>query len=97
MRAQLRLYDVKPGEMAAFLNAFESYVVPVRRQFGFRVLATWRAEDDMSFGWLVAYEGEGAFEEANDRYYESPERAGIPDDPAQYLSAVSTRMVEAAL
>lgn len=94
MRAQLRRYKVKPGEMSAFLSAWEHGVVPVRELYGFSVLAAWRSEDDAEFGWLVGYRGEGHFEAAEKAYYDSPERAAMPDDPVQYLDGVETLMVD---
>lgn len=93
MRAQLRLYKVKPGEMAAFLAAWENHAVPVRQLYGFRVLAAWRSEDESSFGWLVTHDGAGDFETAEQAYYSSPERAAMADDPAVYLESVATQMV----
>ena len=95
MRAQLRLYKVKPGQMERFLSAWEHGAVPVREVFGFKVLAAWRSEDDAEFGWVVGYEGDGQFEAAEKAYYDSAERAAIQDDPAQYLDGVETKMVEA--
>ena len=94
MRAQLRRYQVKPGQMEAFVSAWEHGVVPVRELFGFTVLAAWRSEDDAEFGWLVAYRGEGHFETAEQAYYDSAERASMPDDPLQYLDKVETLMVD---
>lgn len=94
MRAQLRRYQVKPGEMPAFLSAWREGAVPVRALYGFTVLASWRSDDDREFGWLVAYTGDGAFEDAEKAYYASSERAAMADDPAQYLDHVDTLMVE---
>lgn len=93
VRAQFRQYQVKPGQMEAFLAAWEHHALPVRQLYGFRVLAAWRSEDDAEFGWLVAYEGPGDFESAESAYYSSPERAAMPDDPGRYLDGVHTRMV----
>lgn len=94
MRAQLRRYQVKPGQMDAFLSAWRDHAVPVRTQYGFEVLASWRSEDDSQFGWLVAYTGEGVFEDAEKAYYGSAERAAMADDPANYLDKVETLMVD---
>lgn len=94
MRAQLRRYQVKPGQMTDFLEAWETGVVPVRELFGFTVLAAWRSEDEAEFGWVVGYRGDGQFETAEKAYYASPERAAMPVDPAQFLDKVETWMVE---
>ncbi|MDQ1439090.1 MAG: hypothetical protein QOK43_2719 [Acidimicrobiaceae bacterium] len=92
MLAQLRRYQVKPGQMAAFLAAWRNGAAPVRGQFGFRVLAAWQSDDEAEFGWLIAYEGDGDFESAERAYYASPERAAMVD-PVQYLDKVETWMV----
>jgi hypothetical protein len=94
MRAQLRRYQVKPGQMTAFIESWETGVVPVRELFGFKVLAAWRSDDDAEFGWLVGYAGDGHFEAAEKAYYASPERAGMPVEPLQFLDKVDTWMVE---
>lgn len=94
MRAQLRRYQVKPGQMDAFVEAWRHNAVPVRALYGFEVLASWRSEGGAEFGWLVAYTGEGSFEDAEKAYYSSPERAAMADDPARYLDNVETLMVE---
>lgn len=93
-RAQLRRYQVKPGQMEAFINAWRHNAVPVRALYGFEVLASWASEDEAEFGWVVSYTGEGAFEDAEKAYYASPERAAMSEDPASYLDKVETRMIE---
>jgi len=93
VRAQLRLYKVKPGQMEALVVAWRDHAVPVRQLYGFRVLAAWRSKDDAEFGWLVAYEGDGSFEDAEKAYYASPERAAMAQDPAAHLDAATTSMV----
>ncbi|HEV7887217.1 MAG TPA: NIPSNAP family protein [Acidimicrobiales bacterium] len=93
MRGQLRRYKIKPGQMEQFISAWRNGAVPVREQYGFAVLASWRLDDDAEFGWLVGYQGDGEFESAEKAYYSSPERAAITDDPAQYLDGAETWMV----
>lgn len=94
MRAQLRRYQVKPGEMEQFVEVWKQGVVPARERYGFRVVAAWRSDDDAEFGWLVAYDGDDSFEAAERAYYESPERAAMPVDPLAFLDHVDTRMVD---
>jgi NIPSNAP len=93
MRAQVRQYQVKPGQMDDFVELWEHGIVPVRELYGFTVLAAWRSDDDAEFGWVVGHPGAGSFETAEKAYYDSPERAAL-DDPMQYLAHVETRMVE---
>lgn len=93
MRAQLRRYQVKPGHMEDFVDLFEHHLLPVRELYGFTLLVAWRSEDDAEFGWVAGYRGDGHFESADKAYYDSPERAALPD-PMQHLDDVDTRMVE---
>lgn len=80
--------------MDQFISAWRDNAVRVRGLYGFRVLASWRSEDDAEFGWIISHEGDGSFEDAEKAYYSSPERAAMPDDPAHYLDKVETWMVE---
>ncbi|WP_369140430.1 hypothetical protein [Modestobacter versicolor] len=72
---QLRRYVLEPGRMADFLAWFPS-VVPVREQFGFRVLFALTEHEHNSFTWAVAHDGdEAAFLAAEEACNASPERA----------------------
>lgn len=37
------------------------------------------------FVWVISYEGDETFEEANERYWDSPERKELGLDPKEYL------------
>ena len=72
---QLRRYVLEPGRMADFLAWFPS-VVPVREQFGFRVLFALAEHEHNTFTWAVAHDGDEAdFLEVEAEYNASPERA----------------------
>ena len=72
---QLRRYEIAPGRMADFLEWFPT-ILPVREQFGFRVLFALASEEFSTFTWAVAHDGdEAAFLEVEQRYTASPERA----------------------
>jgi hypothetical protein len=72
---QLRRYRLEPGRLPEFLAWFPT-VVPVREQFGFRVLAAFADHDLETFTWAVAHDGDEAeFLAAVERYEASPERA----------------------
>ena len=43
---------------------------------------------------LIWYEGEETFEEANQRYWASPEREAMGLDPSEYLVDRDVRVVE---
>ena len=72
---QLRRYVVEPGRMADLVAWFPS-IVPVREQFGFRVLEAWVDEANDAFVWSVELDGDEArFTEVEATYNASPERA----------------------
>ena len=74
---QLRRYVVEPGRMDDFLAWFPA-LVPVREQYGFRVLFALAEQEHETFTWAVAHEGdEAAFLAAQKTYQDSPERAQV--------------------
>ena len=72
---QLRRYLIEPGRMADFLAWFPT-IVPVREQYGFRVLFALADREHDTFTWAVALDGdEAAFREVEATYSGSAERA----------------------
>ena len=72
---QLRRYVLEPGRMDDFLAWFPA-LIPVREQYGFRVLFALADREQETFTWAVAHEGDpAAFEDAEAAYNSSPERA----------------------
>jgi hypothetical protein len=74
---QLRRYWFEPGHLADFVAWFPA-LVPVREQYGFRVLFALGDPEGETFTWAVEHEGDAAaFEDAEAAYNESPERAAV--------------------
>ncbi len=72
---QLRRYAIESGRMADFTDWFPR-IVPVREQFGFRVLHAWADEENSAFVWAVELDGDAdRFREVEATYNASPERA----------------------
>ena len=72
---QLRRYRVEPGRMSDFLAWFPT-VLPVREQFGFRIVFAYADHALATFTWAVAHDGDEAeFLAALERYDASPEKA----------------------
>jgi hypothetical protein len=92
MEYRLRIYEVKPGEMSAWIDEWSGLVRPLRESFGFRVLGAWASEEANTFVWLLSYDGPGGYDAADAAYYASPERAALDPDPARHLDA--TRQLE---
>ncbi len=83
--AQLRIYTIAPGHIEEFLSAWTRGVVPLRRQFGFSIEA-WTVAAEDTFVWILTYHGEGSIEDADRRYYASPERKRLTPDPATWVT-----------
>ncbi len=81
---KLRDYRIQPESFERFVEAWRAGVLPLRRKFGFRVLA-WALPEESRFVWLLGHAGPGSFAEADRAYYESPERAAVDPDPAQWV------------
>jgi hypothetical protein len=88
---ELRMYTAKPGTLDAFAAEWSERVVPLRRQFGFEILAAWTVPEHNQFVWIVGYDGPGTFDARAESYYGSAERAAWPADPARHLDVVDTR------
>jgi hypothetical protein len=92
MEYRLRIYGVKQGQMAAWIDEWSRLIRPLREQLGFRVLGAWASEESSTFVWLLGYDGPDGYETADAAYYSSPERAAVDPDPARHL--VSTQQLE---
>jgi len=93
MDAQLRIYTVKPGQLAAWLEEWRSQVASLRERFGFRVLGPWIDEATSTFVWLLEYDGDDGFAAADERYYTSEQRRALDPDPARHLASIETRLL----
>jgi hypothetical protein len=89
---QLRRYEIKPGEMDAFLTAVRA-AFPVREQYGFTVQFALVDEERNQFIWAVSHDGDFATAEA--AYYDSPERAALPVNPGDFIDVAHVGMVTA--
>jgi len=77
MTVQLRRYVMEPGRLADFLAWFPT-LVPVREQYGFRLLFALADTEHETFTWAVAHDGDEAdFLEEEATYNASPERARV--------------------
>ena len=92
MEYRLRIYEVKQGEMAAWIDEWSRLIRPLRESLGFRVLGAWASQEDNTFVWLLGYDGRDGYEAADAAYYASPDRAALDPDPARHLAA--TRQLE---
>ncbi len=94
---QIRTYSVRKGRLDEWVQAWRNLVVPLRREFGFEVHGSWIDREHDAHIWIVSYEGDQSFEEANAAYWASPQRKQLGVDPAEFLVAEDIRTVEQVL
>jgi hypothetical protein len=87
---QLRRYEIKPGELDAFVEWWQG-ILPVREQYGFSVRFAFVDEAASEFVWGVSHEGD--FEEAERVYNASPERAAVLARVGDRVAATHVSMV----
>lgn len=92
MEYQLRIYEVKDGQMEAFLGVFPA-VVEARRAVGFEVLGAWTIPEKNQFIWIVG--AEHGIEATAERYYASEQRRAIEPEPAKLLETIDNRTMVA--
>ena len=90
---QLRDYEIAEGHLDDFVEAWMRGVLPLRRTADFEIMA-WTVPGESRFVWLLGYDGPGSFAAADDAYYDSPERAELDPDPAQWIVEDRKLMLE---
>ena len=85
---ELRRYRIEPGRMSDFAAEWRARVAPLRKEFGFTVVAGWAIPERDEFIWILGHDDEQTYFEANRRYYDSDERRRIDPDPARFVVEV---------
>lgn len=88
---QLRVYTIAEGALDQFIEEWRAQVVPLRRKFGFEVVAAGADSETNTFAWLVAFDGDFAARDAE--YYASPEREAMDPDPARHVVQSDKRLL----
>jgi hypothetical protein len=83
LRYQHREYLVERGRLDDFVGEWREHVLPLRLALHCGLLGPWLDREASRFVWIVGYDGD--LEEANARYYASPERAAMDPDPARLI------------
>jgi hypothetical protein len=78
MQDQIRRYRLKPDSFDDFIASMREHIVPLRKKAGFTVPVAWHDEEQNEFIWVVRWHGEGSFEDADQAYYDMPERLALP-------------------
>ncbi len=86
MAIQLRDYRITDGELDRFIEEWRTNLAPLRQACGFTVAGAWTVNGESRFVWLLSHpDGWDAFQEADARYFASPERASLEPDPARLI------------
>ena len=95
--SQLRMYKIREGKMAEWLEGWTKRVLRLRRKFGFRVDGAWVVESENKFLWILTYEGPERFEARDAAYYDSAERKALDPDPAPLIEEAETLFITPSL
>lgn len=97
MASQLRIYDIKRGQMDGWLRLFREKVVPMHSKYDIPVRAAWIDRERSQFVWVREFVGSGTAEEQEQRYKDSDERARvIGNEPAGFIEQMEVHVVEPA-
>ena len=94
-RHQLRIYTIRPGEMAEWIAEWRGLIAPLRRRHGFEIAGAWTIDRENQFVWILRYAGAQTWEEADRAYYASQERAAMQPDPALHIAKAESWLMDA--
>jgi hypothetical protein len=92
---QLRRYNLIPAEVDGFVGWWLQNVVPVRQQFGFRVVFAYIDRENATFSWAVTHDGD--FDAAEAEYYGSDARAAAAQGQPKRVLHQEISKVEAVM
>jgi len=81
--SQLRMYTIKEGKMAEWVDGWTRGVLPLRRKFGFRVDGAWVVPEGNRFIWILSYD--------------SSDRKSMKPDPAPLIEKAESWFVTSAI
>ena len=93
MAAQLRIYDLHPDTWQEFARKVNEEIVPIRLDHGFRLDGPWLVEETCQYVWIVHYDGDLSFAEAEEIYEADPRWADLSFDPMDYIAGEDLRML----
>jgi hypothetical protein len=92
---QLRLYDLVPGEVDAFLEWWNARLVPARAAHGFEVEFAYVDRDASKFSWALSLPTDAdGFLAAEADYMTSPEREAAFDGVPQRVASSHVALVD---
>ncbi len=93
MTAQLRIYGLHTDTWQEFATKVNSEIVPIRLDHDFRLDGPWLVEETCQYVWIVHYEGDLTFTEAEERYEADPRWDDLSFNPMDYIVDVDVRML----
>ena len=93
MPTQIRVYRIRPGELATFVREWREGIKPLRERVGFTVEHAWASEEESTFVWILRHDGDD-WAAADRAYYESPERAALDPDPARLIESQTSFLAQ---
>jgi hypothetical protein len=91
---QLRRYQITAGQMDSFVTWWKT-LVPARRLYGFEVLFGFVDQSTNQFIWAVSHDGD--FDQAEQEWMDSPERAALFAGPRKPIEQAFISKVENVL
>lgn len=97
MTSPVRMYRIREGKMAEWLDGWSRGILPLRRKFGFDVDGAWVLPGNNTFVWISRHDGPDGFEARDAAYYASEERKAVRPDPAPLIENVQSHLVSPVL
>ena len=86
MVSHLRLYTINKGIMADLVKGWTEGAYPLHLKHGFKINKTGVIEETNQFFWILSYDGLENWDAKQAACYDSPERAALDPDPAQFIA-----------
>ena len=96
MVSQLRIYTINRGMMDSWLKLFQERLIPIHKQQGISLEATWVNADRTEFVWVRSFDSVDDIPRKEAEYFASPERKALGDKPQQMIAKVEVRIIEPA-
>ncbi len=97
MEYELRIATIAPGKLSAFLDAWSSQVVPLRKRLGFTLVSAWTAHETNRVIWILGFDGDEGLAAADAAYYASEERLLFDPEPGEYIVNIERLPVAQAI
>jgi hypothetical protein len=93
-RVQLRVLTIRAGELDHFIDAWKTFILPLRNKYGFHTDAAWTITEGNKFYWLLSYEGTRPWEKLDEDIYQDLIRQSIDLDAFRYIDRVERWFIQ---